>query len=385
MLRRDLLAAAAAAAAGALSLPPLAARAQAYGPAQPAPPSYPPVDERSVWLMGDAAPPNPAETARRLAKLTEGRDQVRDAYLSQGAVAQLEARFAALLGKEDCAFLPTGTLANHLAIRVLCDDHRRAVVQADSHVYQDESDAVQVLSGIHLDAVAPGVLPTPEMIATAVEAADSGPYPRKTGVVSIESPVRRLQGRMPSLATVQAISAWSRGRGVRLHLDGARLLLAPPELDLKAYAACFDTVYVSIYKYLDAPFGAVLAGAKADIDKVRALRHLFGGQIYQGWAPALLALASLETFPDRIARSHRAARELFARLEADGRIKVRAAPDASNIFELEIPADLAAAALARSQPEGVRIGMARDGVMPFFVNETILRRPVDDYVRIFLG
>lgn len=382
MNRRDLLVGA----AGLLSAPAVAT-AQSYGaPApQPSPPSYPPVDARSVWLMGDTAPSNPADTARRLVELTAGRDQLRDSYLARGAVAELETRFAALLGKEDCAFLPTGTLANQLAIRVLCDDHHRAVVQADSHVYQDESDAVQVLSGIHLDAVAPGVLPTPEMIAAAVEAADSGPYPRKTGVVSVESPVRRLQGRMPSLAAVQAIAAWCRGRGVRLHLDGARLLLAPPELDLKAYAACFDTVYVSTYKYLDAPFGAVLAGAKADVDKVRELRHIFGGLIHQGWAPALLASASLETFPDRMARSHLAARDLFARLEASGRIKVRPAPDASNIFELELSPELAAAAFARSQPEGVRIGMARDGVMPFYVNETILRRPVEDYVRIFLG
>ena len=75
----------------------------------------------------------------------------------------------------------------------------------------------------------------------------------------------------------------------------------------------------------------------------------FGGQIYQGWAPALLASASLETFPDRIARAHGAARDLFRRLEVSGRVKVRPAPEASNIFELELSPDLAAAALALSR------------------------------------
>lgn len=382
MLRRDLLAA-----AGALLAAPSMARAQAYGQAAPAPspPAYPPVDARSVWLIGDGAPPNATQTARRLVELTEADPEARDSYLSQGAVARLETRFAALLGKEDCAFLPTGTLANQLAIRILCGDHRRAVVQADSHVYRDESDSVQILSGVHLDAIAPGVLPTLDHVSAAIETAAAGPFPVQTGAISLESPVRRLGGRMPSLATVQAVAAYCRDKGVRLHLDGARLLLAPPEFDLAGYSACFDTVYVSLYKYLDAPFGAVLAGSRVDIAKVRELRHIYGGLIYQGWAPALLASAALETFPDRIGRAHLAARDLFRRLEASGRVKVRPAPDASNIFELEMTAELSAAAVARSRPAGVRIGMARNGVAPFFVNETILRRPVDDYVRIFLG
>ncbi len=382
MLRRHLLAG-----AGALLAAPSMVRAQAYGGARPASaaPSYPPVDARSVWLIGDGAPPNAAQTARRLVELTQADPEARDSYLSEGAVGRLETRFAALLGKEDCAFLPTGTLANQLAIRVLCGEHKRAVVQDDSHVYRDESDSVQVLSGIHLEAIAPGVLPTPQMVTDAVEEALAGPFPVKTGAVSLESPVRRLDGRMPSLAAVQAISTYCRSQGVRLHLDGARLLLAPPEFDLAAYSACFDTVYVSLYKYLDAPFGAVLAGSRADIAKVRELRHIYGGMIYQGWAPALLASAALETFPDRIGRAHLAARDLFRRLEASGKIKVRPAPDASNIFELEMSAEVSAAAFARSQPAGIRIGRVRDGVAPFFVNETILRRPVDEYARVFLG
>lgn len=379
MHRRHLLAG-----AGALLAAPSVASAQAYGGARPAP-AYPPADARSVWLIGDGAPSNPVLTARRLVELTEADPEARDSYLAHGAVGRLETRFAALLGKEDCAFLPTGTLANQLAIRVLCGEHKRAVVQDDSHVYRDESDSVQILSGIHLEAIAPGVLPTAETVAAAVEEALAGPYPVRTGAVSVESPVRRLGGKMPSLAAVQAISAYCRSQGVRLHLDGARLLLAPPEFDLAAYSACFDTVYVSLYKYLDAPFGAVLAGSRADIAKVRELRHIYGGLISQGWAPALLASAALETFPDRIGRAHLAARELFRRLEASGKIKVRPAPEASNIFELEMSDELSAAAFARSQPAGIRIGRIQEGVAPFFVNETILRRPVDEYARVFLG
>lgn len=377
MRRRDLLA------GGALVAAASTARAQSYG--QTATPSYPPIDARSVWLIGDGAPPDALAMARRLAALAESEPRVRDTYLAEGAVARLEARFAALLGKADCAFMPTGTLANQIAIRILCGDDRRALVQADSHVYRDESDSVEILSGIRLTPVAPGVTPTADLIESAIEEAASGPFPVRTGAVSLESPVRRLGGRMPSLTTVEQIADACRAKNVRLHLDGARLLLAAPEFDVAAYAACFDTVYVSLYKYLGAPFGAVLAGSAADIAKARELRHVFGGLIHQGWAPALLAHAALDTFPARIAEAHGVAREVFKRLEQSGRVRVRPAPEASNIFQLEMSSEVAAAALARSQPEGVRIGMARDGVVPFYVNETILRRPIQDYVRIFLG
>ncbi|RZJ02628.1 MAG: amino acid lyase [Brevundimonas sp.] len=367
---------------------PSAAFAQAYGQTAPAPvrPSYPPVDARSVWLVGDSAPPDPVGSTRKLLELVEATGEVRDSYLAEGAVKALETRFAALLGKEDCAFLPTGTLANQVALRVLCGDDQKAIVQHESHVYRDESDAAQILAGLNLTALAPGrTSPTLDEVIAAVDEAANGPYPVKTGAIALESPVRRTQGQMVPPALAAQITGYAREKGIRTHLDGARLLLAAPEFDTRAYAGLFDTVYVSLYKYLGAPFGAVLAGSREHIAEARALRHIYGGTIYQGWQAALLANAALETFPDRIAQSHRRARELFTALEAGGKIKLRPAPDASNIFEFEISDETAAAALERSRPAGVRIGMPRNGVAPFYVNETILRRPVEDYVRIFLG
>ncbi|WP_204310080.1 hypothetical protein, partial [Enterobacter cloacae] len=75
-------------------------------------PAFPPVDARSVWLVGDSAPPDPAAMSARLAELA-GSGPVRDGYLNGGAVEALEKAFAAHLGKEACAFFPTGTLANN--------------------------------------------------------------------------------------------------------------------------------------------------------------------------------------------------------------------------------------------------------------------------------
>ena len=158
-----------------------------------------------------------------------------------------------------------------------------------------------------------------------------------------------------------------------------------PNLDVAAYVAPFDTVYVSLYKYLGAPFGAVLAGSKADIAKARDWRHVYGGTIYQGWAPALLALDGLKTFPANIAHAHASAAELFATLERRGVAKLKASPHASNIVALEMSETVAKVAFERGRVTGVRVGRWEAGAIPFYVNETLIRRPVEEYVRLFMG
>ncbi len=363
---------------------PAEAAAQAAPAA--APPAFPPIDARSVWLVGDDAPPDPAAMAQRLAELARGNPDVRDRYQEKGAVEALERAFAQLLGKEDCAFFATGTLANNVAVRVLCGDHRRALVQQESHLYRDESDAAQRLSGINLLPLAPGrASPTLDEVRAAIDASENGPFPMKIGAVSLESPVRRADGEIVPLPLLRDIAKLARAHGARLHLDGARLLLARPRFDLAAYAAEFDTVYVSLYKYLGAPFGAVLAGSKADIAEARELRHVFGGALYQGWMPAALALDTLPEFRKQIGEAHARVRQVIDALVASGKVRERSSPDASNIFWLEMPQALAEAAFERGRKAGVRVGRWKDGRIPLYANTTILRRPLEEYVRLFLG
>lgn len=360
---------------------PAEAAAQA---ASTAPPAFPPVNARSVWLVGDDAPPDPLAMSQRLVELARDNPDIRDRYQEQGAVQALEQAFANLLDKEDCAFLATGTLANHLAVRVLCGEHRRALVQQESHLYRDESDAAQRLSGINLLPLAPGrASPTLDEVRAAIDASENGPYPMKIGAVSLESPVRRADGEMLPLPLVRDIGKLAREHGARLHLDGARLLLAPPGFELAAYAAEFDTVYVSLYKYLGAPFGAVLAGSKADIAEVRDLRHVFGGALYQGWMPAALALDALPGFRRDIELAHRHVRALIEALVVNRKVRERSSPNASNIHWLEMPQALAEAAFERGRMAGIRVGRWKDGRIPLYANTTILRRPVDEYVALF--
>lgn len=361
-------------------------------PAPGTPPAFPPTDSRSVWLVGDwGAPPDPFAMSTRLATLVQGgrgdrRDDIMDRYQDGGAVAELEQAFARLLGKEDCAFFATGTLANNVAVRVLCGEHKRALVQHESHLYRDESDAAQRLSGINLVPLAPDrATPTLEEVRDAFDEAENGPYPMRIGAVSLESPVRRADGEMVPLDAVRGIATFAREHGARLHLDGARLLLAPPSFDLGAYAAEFDTIYVSLYKYLGAPFGAVLAGSKADISEARDLRHLYGGALYQGWMPALLAHDGLSTFPRDIAQAHARASRLIEAVVASGKVRDTSNPHPSNIRRLAMAQDFAEAAFERGRQAGVRIGRWQDGNIPLFVNTTLLRRPVEELAALFLG
>jgi threonine aldolase len=387
MQRRTFLQGSVAAAVAAMASPAALAQYKAPPPAAGTPPAFPPIDARSAWLVGDwGAPPDAVGMSARLAALTQDRRDVMDRYQEGGAVAELEQAFAKLLRKEDCAFFPSGTLANNVAVRVLCGEHRRALVQHESHLYRDETDAAQRLAGINLIPLAPErATPTLDEVRDAFDESENGPFPMKIGAVSLESPVRRADGEMVPLEALRAIAKLAREHGARLHLDGARLLLAPPELDLPAYAAEFDTVYVSLYKYLGAPFGAVLAGSKADIAEARDLRHLYGGALYQSWMPALLALDALPTFRQDIVQAHARARQLIDALVASGKVRDISPPHASNIHRLAVPQDFADAAFERGRQVGVRIGHWKDGNIPLVVNTSLLRRPVQEYVRLFLG
>jgi threonine aldolase len=109
-----------------------------------------------VALVGDGLGLSPAEYATLLARITAKDTFRRDTYLGGGPVEELEHSMAAMLGKERAIFLPTGTLANHLAVRLLAGENRKALVQAESHLYRDEGDCAQLLSGLNLVPLAPG-------------------------------------------------------------------------------------------------------------------------------------------------------------------------------------------------------------------------------------
>lgn len=369
---------------GALSL---AAAGTPWTPVRAAapPPKAVPSD-RIVSLRGDSLFTKPGEYPAKLARVVGDGKGVADLYLAEGAVAALEAKFAALLGKEDAAFMPTGTMANQIAIRLLSGDRSRVLLQKESHVYRDEADAVAVMSSINPVPVEGGASDALyEGIAAAFAQSAEKPYPVDVGAVSIESPVRRLDGAAVSQETVAKIGALARSKGAGTHLDGARLLLmyGSKDFDVKRYCAPFDSVYVSLYKYLGAPFGAVLAGSKDFVAKARQARHVFGGAIFHGWMAAAVAEETLDGFGERWSRVRAAGEKLLDLLAATPGIAVRRVPNGTNIAFLTLDDHVANGLKERLAKIDVVTGDVIDGGLPLTFNETILRKPVEVIARAF--
>jgi len=343
-----------------------------------------------VRFQGDGLSLTPAETAALLQELTAKSDFVADSYSRGGIVEVLENRIARLLGKERAVFMPTGTLANHLAVRSLCATRgRRVIAQADSHLVNDAGDCLQTLSGLNLIPLARGrSCFTARDVEEVLARTRSGRVATRVGALSIESPVRRLDNVATPLDELEAILAPAREAGVGLHLDGARLPLYSPYLgvDPAAVAALFDTVYISLYKCFSAPSGAVLAGPASLLDDLYHPRRMFGGGMPMVWPFAAVALHHVDDYATTAAQALALAEDLFARLKVDGRCQVERVPSGTNVFRLRLtkgaPADWRQKLLGR----GVELPEpdVGTGVFTCKVNPTWVRATADELEQALL-
>ncbi|MFL5268346.1 MAG: threonine aldolase family protein [Stellaceae bacterium] len=351
-----------------------------------------PDNERIVHFRSDGLALSPAEYAELLTRLAKNGGITADEFSRDGTVAALEERMAAILDKEAAVFLPSGTLANHLALRLLAKSGRRVLVQRESHIYNDTGDCAQELSGLTLIPLAAGRA-TFELAEIEAEIAreEEARVATPIGVISIESPVRRLQGEVFDFAEMRRIAAFARDRGIGLHFDGARVFLASAYTGITpaAYAALFDTVYVSLYKYFNAAAGAILAGPRRLLGALYHQRRMFGGSLRQAWPNAAVALHYLDGFAERFQRAAAAAESLFEALRERPDCQILRAPTATNVAILRVASADAAGLPGRLHGRGIAIRPARcvcaaHSEFELFTNETILRRPVAEIAEQFL-
>ncbi len=295
----------------------------------------------AVKFTRDGIDMHPAEYAALLMQLAEEGKVPVDHYSRFGVVEQLEKTFARMLGKESAVFMPTGTLANHIAVRkhAALRGGRRVIVQADSHLYNDSGDCAQTLSGLNLLPLAPGKTAfTLAEVQEAVAVTAKGRVKNRVGVISIESPVRRHYNAMVPYDEMKKISVWARSRGIALHMDGARLYNAVAHSGIPApiYAALFDTVYVSLYKDFNAASGAILAGPKAFTAELYQTRRMFGGGMPQVWPFAAVALHYAPSFLDDYKKAMETANKLISLLSRNPRFRVERVPNGTNVFLLHL-------------------------------------------------
>ena len=182
---------------------------------------------------------------------------------------------------------------------------------------------------------------------------------------------------------MKKISAFARKKKIGLHLDGARMYLASAYTGIApaTYSALFDTVYVSLYKYFNAPFGAILAGPAKLVEAAVVLRHQFGGGVLHGWESAAVALHYLDGFEETATRRRCAqARNLFRRLEEKS-FGVHRMEAGTNIFRVDLPSPADSGFQARLLGRGIAIGKPpAPGSIDIQVNETILRRSTEPQI-----
>ena len=342
---------------------------------------------RQVKFTGDGPSLTPSETVDLLARIVAERGIDADNYSRGGVVTELEERMAAILGKERAVFVATGTLANHLAVRIQANDDRRVAVQYDSHLYNDSGDCAEVLSNLNLVPLAHdrGTFTLAE-IEELIDRTASGRVTTGLGVIVIESPIRRRQGERFDYDEMKRICAFAREQGIRTHLDGARLFMASGYTGIspQEYASHFDTVYVSMWKYFGATSGAILAGSSALLDDLYHPRRMFGGALPGAWPLAAVSLHSIDGFEERFAAGVRAAEQLIAALEPLPEFRVERIPDGTNIFKLHVTAADLGAYRERLAAAGVRLPGPQPWGFALNVNETLARRPVEEIAGAFV-
>lgn len=279
-----------------------------------------------------------------------------DVFGDDPTVNALEARCAALAGKEAALYVPSGTMGNQVAVAVHTRPGDEVLLEETSHIFLYEGGGMAANSGClaHTVRGERGVLPVDAMLAT-IRDADADAHAARVTLVCAENTHNRAGGAIVPLASLRALAEASRARGLRVHLDGARLWHAAVAtgVPLAEWAACADTVMMCFSKGLGAPVGSILVGGGAAIHAARRVRKRWGGGMRQAGLLAAACLHALDHHVDRLAEDHARARRLAAGLTVPG-VTV-AAPDTNIVIAELAPPLEPAAVLARLGAAGVRM------------------------------
>jgi len=343
----------------------------------------------AVNLMFDGRPLSPTQYAALLSDLAERNDAGADMYGTGGAVKALEDEIAQRTGKEAALFLPTGTMANQLALKVLSGDRSKIFVQDQSHVFRDESDAAQTVHGKRLVPLAPGAgnFTLEELEAAIAHYRRNEVFETGIGAISIENTVRRRFEEIFDIREIARISEYARANGIGMHLDGARLYVASTwsGVSVREYSSHFDTVYISMYKCFNAGAGAVLAGPETLIMQVAHWMKVYGGTMLHNWHNAMVARHFLQSYEDTQGAVKATAEQLFSGIDEIEQLSIERIESGSNVVKLHVEgADVEVFRKTLNETYNVHIRPPiEQGFIPVKVNETLLDAPVATIIDAF--
>lgn len=265
-----------------------------------------------------------------------------DVYGEDPTVKELEAKVAALLGMEAALFLPSGTMANLCALLAHTRPGEAVLLDRECHVAFYEAGGMARVAGVMPRFFpASGRAPRPAELDELLLPDDIHFAP--ASLLCLENTHNRGGGTVIPPHEMEALVAWARGAGLRVHVDGARLFNAAVALgcSLASLVRGVDSVMVSLSKGLAAPVGSVLAGRAEFIETARRARKLLGGGMRQAGVLAAAGLVALEEgWQQHLERDHQVAEALASALSGVEGVRVRPAQPRTNIVlvDLEVPA-----------------------------------------------
>ncbi|HZG84223.1 threonine aldolase family protein [Paenibacillus sp.] len=255
-----------------------------------------------------------------------------DMYGSGEAIERFEAKMAAFLGKEAAVFFPSGTMAQQIALRIWCDRKglKRVAYHPLSHLEIHEEDGLKKLHGI--EAV---LLSDRDRVLGAADVLDMR---EEVSSILLELPQREIGGQLPSYEELETISSHCKERGIKLHLDGARLLESLPYYGRTAEEACrlFDSVYLSVYKGIGGIAGAVLAGDASFGAEAKVWKRRHGGDLISLYPYVLSADYYFERRKDSMGRYYEGAVRLAERFNRCPGMSTRPETPVTNMFHVHL-------------------------------------------------
>jgi len=261
-----------------------------------------------------------------------------DVFGEDPTVNELQRRVAQMVNKEAALFVPSGTMANLLAIKAQTQPADTVILHVDSHPFNYESGGMSMIAGVMTKTLGGdyGIL-SPESVQAGLCLNPDHHY-SPTSLITIENTTNRGGGAIYPIETVTEIGRIARENGLKLHCDGARIFNAVVEsgVPVDGYATHCDTISFCFSKGLGTPAGSILAGSLETIDLAHRYRKMLGGGMRQVGILAAAALYALDHHIVRLKDDHRRAREFRASLEGVHGIEFPL-PSPTNIVYIKVP------------------------------------------------
>lgn len=238
-------------------------------------------------------------------------------------VQRLESRMAELLGKEAALYVPSGTMSNALALICQTSPGNEVILDRNCHIFNYEAAAASAIGGVQLYPLdGPGGLLPLDQLPAAVRARNV--HHPQTALIAAENTHNRAGGRIYPFEQMEQISGFARERGLRFHIDGARLANAAVAtgISFERYGALADSFTFCFSKGLGAPVGSMLVADAATIEKARFWRKRLGGGMRQVGVLAAACLYALDNNIERLSEDHRNAARIGEMVESNPRLRL---------------------------------------------------------------